>query len=111
MSAARKRSARRGRTATAVAEPELTDAKKNEASGVLPMPEWHWRTMPVFFAFSLGGFIGLELGIIAGSVDNNGITFAALTVFALMFGLAFSRVMTRFLLSRRWIKPRTRKKR
>ncbi len=108
MSAARKRSVRRVRTSTPIAEPAV---QKEQAGGILPMPEWHWRTMPVFFAFSLGGFIGLELGIIAGSLDNNGITFAALTVFALMFGLAFSRVMTRFLLSRRWIKPRVQKKR
>ena len=73
------------------------------------MPEWRWRTLPVFFAFSLGGFIGLEVGIVAGGSDSQGLALSAFAVFAVMLGLAFSRVMTRFLISRRWIKPRPRR--
>ena len=77
-----------------------------------PLPEWKWRTVPVFFMFSLGGFIGLEIGIIAGAAGNSGITSAVSIVFALMFGLAFSRVMTRLLISRRIdSKPHNRRKR
>ena len=53
---------------------------------------------------SLGGFLGLYMGLIAGAIGNSTITIVSV-VFALLLGLAFSRVTSRFLMSRRWIKP------
>ena len=28
------------------------------------MPAWKWKTFPVYFAFSMGGFIGLYVGVL-----------------------------------------------
>ena len=107
MTPPRKKPARRDRGG---AHPGVTQALPPQAGSTpTPMPVWRWRTLPVFFAFSLGGFIGLEVGIVAGGSDSQGLALSAFAVFAVMLGLAFSRVMTRFLISRRWIKPRPRR--
>ena len=74
-----------------------------------PMPTWRWRTLPVFFMFSVGAMIGLQIGLIAGDTQNTGLFLGATTAIALMLGLGFSRLATRFLLSRQWIKPRPKR--
>jgi hypothetical protein len=75
-----------------------------------PMPDWKWATLPVFFMFSLGAMIGLQVGVVAGYADSSGLFLAASAVVALMLALGFSRLMTRFLLSRNWIKPRPKRR-
>lgn len=112
MSTTRKKPQRRDRNPASAARPAGTTqpASTTPHWEPTPLPEWRWMTVPVFFMFSLGGFVGLEIGIIAGSVGNSRVISAVSILFALMFGLAFSRVTTRFLISRRWIKPKPRKR-
>jgi hypothetical protein len=109
MSSTRRKSQRRSHatpaTVAPAAAPQAQPATPWEPT---PLPEWHWRTLPVFFAFSLGGFIGLELGIIAGNSGSNGPALGISVIFALMLGLAFSRFAVRLMISRRWVKPRPR---
>ena len=64
-----------------------------------------WRTFPVYFAFALGAFIGLELGLLSANLPE----FYALSIsvgLAIMLGLGLSRLTTRWLLQRRLIKAR-----
>lgn len=75
------------------------------------MPDWKWKTFPVYFAFSVGGFIGLYMGVIVAGVENSVFTTVVFVAFALMLGFGLSRVSTRFLISRQWVKPRPRRKR
>jgi hypothetical protein len=111
VSATRKKPQRRTAATPAARPAGATQATTNAPPWEpTPLPEWRWMTVPVFFMFSLGGFLGLEIGIVAGSVGNSRAISAVSVLFALMFGLAFSRVTTRFLISRRWIKPRPRKR-
>lgn len=75
-----------------------------------PLPEWKWTTFPVFCALSVGLFVGVYAGFIAGLNDESHRTFQ-LVVFitaALFLGLSFSRLMTRFLVSRNWVRPRAK---
>ncbi|MBA4180958.1 MAG: hypothetical protein C0506_10255 [Anaerolinea sp.] len=75
------------------------------------MPEWKWRTFPVYFGFALGGFVGLYFGVIVAGVDNSAFTTVVFIGFALLLGFGLSRISTRFLISRQWVKPRPRRKR
>lgn len=72
------------------------------------MPEWKWKTFPVYFALTLGLFIGLYAGIIVQGVNDSTFTTLVFVLFALLLGFGISRISTRFLISRQWIKPRTR---
>lgn len=80
------------------------------AIGVLPMPEWKWRTFPVFFALALGLLVGTVAGALSGYIagDTGDQTWLNVTyiIAAITMGLALSRFMTRFMMSRQWIKPR-----
>ncbi|MEO6397174.1 MAG: hypothetical protein ABIP13_01785 [Tepidiformaceae bacterium] len=75
------------------------------------MPPWKWKTFPVYFAFSVGGFVGLYFGVIVQSVGNSALTYAVFVTFALLLGFGLSRLTTRFLLSRNIVKPRPARKR
>lgn len=78
-----------------------------------PGPNWKWRTFPVYFAFSLGIFIGLYLGILGAAMQDEGegwFLTAAFIGVAVMLGLGFSRLSTRWLMDRNWIKPRSVRK-
>lgn len=75
------------------------------------LPEWKWRTFPVYFGFALGAFIGLYFGVIVAGVDNSTFTTVVFVGFALLLGFGLSRISTRFLINRRWVKPRPRRKR
>ena len=72
--------------------------------GVPAQPVWKWKTFPVYFAFSLGAFFGLYAGLAVAK--NPDLLLVVSTVFALMLGLGFSRVTSRWLIRRRIIKPR-----
>jgi hypothetical protein len=74
----------------------------------LPLPEWKWRTFPVFFAFALGGFLGLYMGLWA-SLSDTGFLIASV-VWAVLLGAGFSRLSTRWILSRRWNRAQQRRK-
>ncbi|GIW12913.1 MAG: hypothetical protein KatS3mg062_0352 [Tepidiforma sp.] len=62
----------------------------------------------MFFAFALGGFIGLYMGLLA-SVSDSAFLFASV-VWAVLLGAAFSRLSTRWILSRRWNRAQQRRK-
>ncbi|GIW17549.1 MAG: hypothetical protein KatS3mg064_0706 [Tepidiforma sp.] len=74
----------------------------------IPLPEWKWRTFPVYFAFALGGFLGLYMGLLA-SVNSGAFLFASV-VWAVLLGAGFSRLSTRWILSRRWTRAQQRRK-
>ncbi len=69
------------------------------------MPEWRWRTFPVFFAFALGGFAGLYMGIFAS--ESPGFFVFASAFWAVLLGLGFSRFTTRWIMSRQWARRRS----
>jgi len=75
---------------------------------VRPLPEWKWRTFPVYFAFSLGAFIGLYLGLIVAATGNDWAGTAVFVTVALMLGLGLSRLTTRWLVTRRFMQRRAR---
>jgi hypothetical protein len=53
-------------------------------------------------AFSVGGFIGLYMGLIAGATANGTVQFVFFVVWALLLGFGFSRLMSRWMLSHDW---------
>lgn len=62
------------------------------------MTPWKWRTFPVFFAFALGGFVGLYMGIF--SAESPGFFVFASAFWAVILGLGFSRITTRWIASK-----------
>lgn len=85
-------------------------AAENVIHEAVPLPQWHWRTFPVFFAFALGSFIGLYAGVIAQGVDNGPLRVTIFVTFAILLGVGFSRLTTRWMISKRWVKQRPRKR-
>lgn len=88
--------------------PELARAPKEERSltglPVQALPEWRWKTTPVFLALGIGLFIGTMVGVPSGVASANGNGVASLVLFAvsaLVLGAGVSRVTTRWILSRR----------
>jgi len=73
-----------------------------------PLPEWKWRTMPVFIALSAGLFVGLYLGMVA-----TGTGIAATVIFLVvagMLGISVSRYVMRLLMQRGIIKPQAKRR-
>ncbi|MEO8538439.1 MAG: hypothetical protein ABI577_01770 [bacterium] len=77
----------------------------------MPMPHWQWRTFPVYFAFSIGGFLGLYMGLIAGATSNSTISIVAFSFWAILLGFGFSRFVSRWMMSKGWARQRTVRKR
>ena len=76
-----------------------------------PMPNWHWRTFPVFMAFAVGGFLGLYMGLLAGATGGDSVfTMVAFVFWALLLGFGLSRFVSRWMLSRGWSRARTAKR-
>ena len=106
---ARERERERRRSGPAAATPKPASGGQ-AARQSPPIPLWRWRTLPVFFAFALGGFIGLQLGLISGAAGNATLWLISTTVFGVMLGLATSRMVTRLLATRGVIKPRPQRR-
>lgn len=106
---------RRGRRATGsggrAVQPAAAISSGTPAHVPVPMPSWRWKTFPVYFAASAGGFIGLYLGVIVQAAGNSALTYAVFVTFALLLGFGLSRLTTRFLISRNWVKPRPARRR
>ena len=84
------------------------DAAAKQQPAAPPLPEWRWRTMPVFIALSFGLFVGLYLGMVA-----TGTGIAATVIFLIvagMLGISVSRYVMRLLMQRGIIKPQTRRR-
>lgn len=94
--------------------PELTrpaHTPPRHAASAQPraLAEWKWSTFPVFFAFSLGGFLGLYLGILTESTSNGWFRIIVFSGFAMLLGWGLSRILVRWLVHRRILKPRAAK--
>ncbi len=100
-----RRRTRKPRAATATpgvsSVPPAAPARINAA-----LAPWHWRTFPVYFAFSLGGFVGLYLGMIAQAVNNTVLSLVVFILFASLLGFGLSRITTRVMITRNWVRPR-----
>ena len=66
------------------------------------MPRWNWRTFPVYFAFSVGGFIGLYMGMVAGATQNGTLQAVTFGFWAILMGFGLSRFTSQWLMSRGW---------
>jgi hypothetical protein len=112
MSTSRRRRTRRDRGERSdAAQPEAQASQSGQPRPTGPV--WRWRTFPVYFAFSLGIFIGLYVGLLGSWMQDERegwFLTAAFIGVAIMLGLGFSRLSTRWLMDRNWIKPRTARK-
>lgn len=91
-----------------------TRARSGGAEGgsqpvIASLPEWKWRTFPVFMAFSFGGFLGMYLGFFAAEIGSAWYTTIIFVFFATMVGFGLSRLGTRWLMQRGTIRPRPRR--
>lgn len=106
---ARDRDRERRRTASAAPTAPLAPISQAGGHGP-PGPVWKWRTLPVFFAFALGGFLGVHIGAISWATDDTTPWFIGVVVFAMMLGLALSRIVTRLLVAHAFIKARPKRR-
>lgn len=90
------------------------DRRRSDDSGqpqmpprIAPLPEWQWRTFPVFFAFVLGGFIGVYTGLIAASASQT-VQSVVFILFSSLMGFGLARLGTQWMKRRQVIKPRER---
>jgi hypothetical protein len=84
-------------------------ASGQPAPASTPSLGWKWRTFPVYFAFALGSFLGVYAGILSAWLNDEGESWLATSIFiavAIMMGLGLSRLTTRWLVTRRWIRTR-----
>lgn len=76
----------------------------------VPMPVWRWRTVPVYMAFAVGGFVGTWGGVFAMDNYNETSDSTYLTIvyvfWALLLGFGLSRLVSRWMLSRGWSRAR-----
>ena len=102
---------RRKRTPSS-ATPSIQQSTTPAVTGMqpLPMPVWRWRTFPVYFAFSVGGFLGLYMGLIAGATSNSTVTMVAFVFWAILLGFGFSRFTSRWMMSKGWARQRAARK-
>ena len=77
----------------------------------IPLPKWNWRTFPVYFAFAVGGFLGLYMGLIAGATANETVQLVFFVFWALLLGFGLSRLTSRWMMSRSWGQRRFAQKR
>lgn len=113
MSGPRRRGRRRRDHEPGVPAPQPT-AKDDRSPAARPLPPWHWRTFPVYFALSFGLFAGVYLGAIGVWIDRegNGTFFLIVSVVAaILFGFALSRVAVRWMVTNNWVKPKPARKR
>ncbi|MGE0598890.1 MAG: hypothetical protein AB7J35_03580 [Dehalococcoidia bacterium] len=105
-------STRSRRKKPATAHPAVSPGTSPAAASqqAIPMPKWEWRTFPVYFAFSLGGFIGLYMGLVAGATSNNTVSLIVFTVWAILLGFGFSRITSRWMMSHNWGRRATKKR-
>lgn len=109
MPSSRRRSRRRRRAAGAAGEGAPVAPASAAQRVVRPLPEWRWRTFPVYFAFSLGSFVGLYLGLIVAATGEGWLVTAVFVAVAVMLGLGLSRLTTRWVVGRRWARARPKR--
>ena len=80
------------------AQPAASSPSSLAGTGI---PEWDWRTTPVWFMFAFGGLIGLFVGAAVGASNSYYALLVFLAVFSMIFGLALGRVLRRWLAIRK----------
>lgn len=98
-------------TAAAVGE-QASHAEAAAVRRLAPLPDWDWRTFPVYFALTLGLFAGVYIGAAAGYAESEGNSTpmtVAFIVSAILFGFALSRFTSRFLINKGWLKPKPKR--
>jgi hypothetical protein len=105
-----KRRQRRAREQQAAAPQGAPSAAPGPVAGVRPpVPEYKWKTFPVYFAFWLGALIFLQLGIIAAAVG--GVFYVAVGAIVAMFlGFGVARLVVNWMMRREWVKPRPKRR-
>jgi len=83
-------------------------AHGHAASAPRPQPEWKWFTVPVLFAFALGGFLGVYAGMAVQASESDGAFLVVTSVFAVLLGAALSRMAVRWMVGHQWVKPKKR---
>ncbi len=87
---------------------ERTEGGAAQQPAAPAIPEWQWRTMPVFIALSFGLFVGLLLG---SGITGGGVSATVIFLIAAgMLGLSVSRLTMRILMRRGIIKPQPRRR-
>jgi hypothetical protein len=108
MSTAKRRQRRAREHQVAQAAPSA--APGPGATPAPPLPEWKWKTFPVYFAFWLAALIFLELGIIAGASGNSTFTTVVSGVVALFLGFGVARLAVNWMMRHQWVKPRPKRR-
>ena len=85
----RRRRRRRRRGGSGGGAPEATETETSPA-----LPDWRWRTFPVFFAFVAGALV---MALVAGSIIGFAVSWLA--VLGMAYGLAH--IVTRQFIARR----------
>jgi hypothetical protein len=79
-----------------------------------PLPQWKWKTFPVYFAFALGGFIGAYVGYLTGFVHgDSGSALPSTIMFgvaAILLGFGVARLGVRGLMGWGIIRPTPKRK-
>lgn len=87
-------SPKKRRTSTQPSSQQVSEAQRAK---VAALPEWRWRTFPVFFAFFVGALV---MAVVNGAPDNELAAAAQFVVLAaLSYGLA--RIVVRKLFAER----------
>lgn len=84
--------------------------EQHAAPALPPLPQWRWRTLPVFAALTGGLLFGLWIGIIIGVSGNEVLAFWVPIAVAVPTGFAFSRIVRYWILKRGLVKPRPGKR-
>lgn len=112
MSRKRRTRSRGGSVATAEGAVEVP-AAPHEAEERPALPQWKWRTFPVYFALSLGLFVGGYAGYLTGYVHaNSGDALPSTIMFgvmAVLLGFGVARFGVRGLMGWGVIKPAPRR--
>jgi hypothetical protein len=103
-------STRRRKRSHQPAQAATATAPAREAQAPPALPEYNWRTFPVYFAFWLGAFIGLYAGILAQASDNTLVATVIFIVIAFFLGLGVSRLGVVWMMRHQWVKPRPRRR-
>jgi hypothetical protein len=109
MSTTKRRQRRAREQQTAIPGAAQTATPGPAATPKPPVPEFKWKTFPVYFAFWLGALIFLELGIIAGATGNSAFTTVISAVVALFLGFGVARLAVNWMMRHNWVKPRPKR--
>jgi hypothetical protein len=113
----RKRRNRRERSASSEAEAAVDSPAAvpvTEAREKPPLPDWKWKTFPVYFALSLGLFVGAYAGYVTGFIhSDSGNSLPSTIMFgiaAVLLGFGVARLGVRGLMGWGVIRPTPKRK-